>query len=355
MYSPSYYFLYRSGRATMAEHRAALVAHALQQGIKPAAREFQTTVKTVRKWVRRYQQQKRPGLANRCTRPRHCPKAMDEHSRRRLERIYLARRERHYRINAALIRREYRIGYSLPTVLKALRSFGYPGRSTKTATKRDLRHIKAELKVMQRIQIDVKYLDDIPELQPAYQRYRLPRYQYTARCVRTGTLFISYARELSALNSACFLLLLAAHLRSQQFNLAQISIQTDNGSEFAEIWNSLKPSLFTLQLRKEGFAAHRRIPPGAKSWQSDVESSHRLIEEEFYAFCQLRSRADFLRQAQRYQEYFNLARHNRYKGGCPRELVARLRPHTPLDLFRFPVRVLDDEPSLMQHVLRFSA
>src|SRR5712664_3564203 len=43
-------------------HRLRLVAHAPLQGIKPTARLFQTTVPTVRKWLRRYQQQGPRGL-----------------------------------------------------------------------------------------------------------------------------------------------------------------------------------------------------------------------------------------------------------------------------------------------------
>ncbi len=30
-------------------------------------------------------------------------------------------------------------------------------------------------------------------------------------------------------------------------------------------------------------ARHVTTPPGAKAWQSDAETSHRLIEDEFYA------------------------------------------------------------------------
>jgi hypothetical protein len=37
-------------------HRLRLVAHARQHGIKPTARLFQTTVPTVRKWLRRVPQ-----------------------------------------------------------------------------------------------------------------------------------------------------------------------------------------------------------------------------------------------------------------------------------------------------------
>ena len=43
-------------------HRLRLVAHARQHGIQATARLFQTTVPTVRKWLRRYQQPGPSGL-----------------------------------------------------------------------------------------------------------------------------------------------------------------------------------------------------------------------------------------------------------------------------------------------------
>jgi hypothetical protein len=51
---------------------------------------------------------------------------------------------------------------SLPTVLRVLKKHGYfIKRKTKTERKRDLREIKNKYKAFEKIQIDVKYLDDI--------------------------------------------------------------------------------------------------------------------------------------------------------------------------------------------------
>src|SRR2546421_13065572 len=51
-------------------HRLRLVESAQQRGIKPTARLFSTTVATVRKWLRRFQQQGGSGLRER-SRARH--------------------------------------------------------------------------------------------------------------------------------------------------------------------------------------------------------------------------------------------------------------------------------------------
>src|SRR5258707_8783707 len=51
-------------------HRLRLVESAKQRGIKPTARLFATTVPTVRKWLRRYQQRGPSGLLEQ-SRARH--------------------------------------------------------------------------------------------------------------------------------------------------------------------------------------------------------------------------------------------------------------------------------------------
>jgi len=53
--------------------RLALVDYARECGIKAAARAFQTTVRTVRKWLRRYQAQGAKGLQELSRAPRSCP------------------------------------------------------------------------------------------------------------------------------------------------------------------------------------------------------------------------------------------------------------------------------------------
>ena len=75
-----------------------------------------------------------------------------------------------------------------------------------------MREVKRKLKVFEMIQMDTKRLDDIEELYPAYRRYKLPRYQFTARDVRTGGVWIAYAMENTLTNAVWFLKLLALHL-----------------------------------------------------------------------------------------------------------------------------------------------
>ena len=57
--------------------RLSLASYARQHGIKAAARLFQTTVPTVRKWLRRYQAAGLPGLPARSRAPHSCPHTIE--------------------------------------------------------------------------------------------------------------------------------------------------------------------------------------------------------------------------------------------------------------------------------------
>jgi hypothetical protein len=48
----------------------------------------------------------------------------------------------------------------------------------------------------------------------------------------------------------------------------------------------------------------------AYTWQADVETVHRLIEDEFYEVEEVSSRADFLAKARAYNLWFKVGRRN---------------------------------------------
>ncbi|MCF7929857.1 MAG: helix-turn-helix domain containing protein [Spirochaetales bacterium] len=68
----SYYDLYRNSKDHI-RYRLDMIRYAQKHGIKPTARHFQTTQGTVRKWVRRFEAEKRPGLVDRSKRPKTSP------------------------------------------------------------------------------------------------------------------------------------------------------------------------------------------------------------------------------------------------------------------------------------------
>ena len=70
---------------------------------------------------------------------------------------------------------------------------------------------------------------------PHYNHYRealgLPKYQYTARDVKTGLLFTAYSNELSLSNNIIFLKHIIKFLKQNGVDLTKITFQYDNGSE----------------------------------------------------------------------------------------------------------------------------
>jgi hypothetical protein len=213
-------------------------------------------------------------------------------------------------------------------------------RKKKYKRARDLRELKARYRPLEKLQIDVKELKDIPELYPALVKYRLPRYQYTARCIRTGACFISYAFEQNLTNSTTFARYVLGHLKAM--GITPRLIQTDNGSEFTGNWQSRKPSAFTRLLTDTFALVHRRIPPGAKTYNSDVEAYHRLIEDEFYRIEPIDSAKDFISKAYTYNLYFNYLRKNSYKGGrTPWEITDENLGTKSKTLLSLPPIILD--------------
>ena len=95
---------------------------------------------------------------------------------------------------------------------------------------------------------------------------------------------------------------------------------------------------------------HYTIPPGATTYQSDVETVHRLIEDEFYQIEAFYSRKDFLTKAtsgQRatsgYQLFFNVARKNSYKRDqSALEIIKEKRPERDPRVILLPPVFLDE-------------
>ena len=150
------------------------------------------------------------------------------------------------------------------------------------------------------------------ELPISYTRYKLPRYQITARNVRTGVLYYFYTYEKSVLATTMCMKRLLNHLFRYGIKPENITIQTDNGFEFSGI-RMYHNRGFKKYLEKELKVRHRYIPPRCPNANADVETSHKIIEKEFYSIEHITSKKDFLEKSTTYQYYFNLMRKNSYK------------------------------------------
>ncbi len=71
-----------------------------------------------------------------------------------------------------------------------------------------------------------------------------------------------------------------------------------------------------------------RDPPGARTWQGDVETVHRLQEDEFFDRETFSNPADFWNKTTLYWHHFNLTRRNRAKEWqTPAQIVHTKNPH----------------------------
>jgi len=309
-------------------HRLRLVESAQRRGIKPTARLFRTTVPTVRKWLRRFEQRGPSGLLPLSRARHHQPHKTPLQREAQLVEL----RKTLPTFGARRLIREFQLRIGHHALERIWREHGLlRKRRRKYQRKQDLAHIKARWALFQQISADTKDLDDIPRYWQQAQRLDLPVIQYTAREIRSGLLFWSFAQQRSAGASAVFASRIQRHLLRYGVCLRDLVWQTDNGGEFK--------GQFPAAL---GDSQHVRIPPAAHTYQSDVETVHRLEEDEFFDLEDFASRGDFLAKAHTYQLYFNLVRPNSHKENqSPWQIIERLAPRSPLQLCLLPPVFLD--------------
>jgi len=193
-------------------HRLRLVESARQRGIKPTARLFQTTVPTVRKWLRRYQQQGPRGLVEHSREPHRQPRMTPLE----LEHQVVALRRQLHTFGARRLIRELDLPLSHRALERIWRQHGLLGKwRRKYQRKQDLAAVKATWPLFQQISADTKDLNDIPHYLPQARALGLPLIQYTAREVRSGLLFLAFAQRRSRTASSVFAARIQRHLDRQ--------------------------------------------------------------------------------------------------------------------------------------------
>ena len=190
--------------------------------------------------------------------------------------------------------------------------------------------------------MDTKDLDDIPAYWTQMRAAHLPVVQYTAREVVSGLQFVAFAQERSLMYATLFIQGVLAHLQRCGVTLAGSRIQTDNGSEFIGSWNARAASSFTRAVEAIPGLTHTTIPPGAHTWQADVETVHRLIEDECYEVEPFPSRRVFLAKAASYTLWFNTVRRNSGKHDqAPWDIIHARDPTIRPAVVAFPPVFLD--------------
>jgi transposase len=316
-----------------------MVRLAKEKGIKPAARLLGSTAKTVRKWLKRWIPGSLEGLQEQSRAPKN--PAMRITASQRKKAIELKNQLPSW--GAERIKRDFDLQISEKAIRKIWQQEGLVRKKRrKHKTKQNLREVKAAWKLFQQTDYDTKDLIDIPEMWPQIQRFQLPTVQYTAREVVSGLQFIAYAQERSLAYSTLFIDRIISHLKQCGVDLKDCSFQTDNGSENIGSWNAKNDSMLTKLLQNAGLT-HKTIPPSAHTWQADVETAHRLIEDEFYEVETFTGRYDFLAKAALYNLWFNVARKNSYKENrTPWEIIHQRDPNISPRIAVLPPVFLDE-------------
>ena len=292
------------------QQRYQMIMYALSHGIKPTARIYDTTPKTVRKWIKRFRQGNYQALEDLSRRPKHSPNSLPPEMSAHIVKL----KSKYKRLGAEQVKILENLPVSPKTIRKTWRNNGVSSRKRrrKHVTKQNLREVKKKFKLFEQSCEDTKDLFDIPEYWPQMMHRRLPKIQYTFREVSCGIQFLGFADERTLTHATLFAEYINEHLK--KFNLLTEGDirQTDNGSEYIGSWCAKNPSAYTLAVENAKLI-HNTIPPGAHRFQSDVETVHNLIEFEFYEIETFKDRKDFMQKALTYQTFFNFQRPNSYK------------------------------------------
>ena len=319
--------------------RYQMVVYAKGHGIKPTARLYSAEPKTVRKWVKRFNEDGYQALEDISRRPHHSPHKTSEEAIKNIVKL----KAKYKRVGAEQIKVLENIKESAKTMRKIWRENGVSSRKRrkKYITKQNLREIKKQFALFERVCEDTKDLDDIPEYWPQMKRNRLPQVQYTLREISCGVQFLGFADERSLTHSWLFAEYVNEHLKKYNLIIEKGIRQTDNGVEYCGSWSATKPSAYTLAIESAKLT-HGTIPPGAHRFQSDIETVHNLIEAEFYEIENFADRTEFMEKANTYQLFFNLERPNTYKENkSPWQLAQEKRPNLPKEALMLPPVDLD--------------
>lgn len=341
-----YYQLVREKSKMNFHVRYQLVKEAQENGISEASRKFGTTRKTVRKWVKRHKEKGFAGLEEERRSPKRIPHKMKPEDEARVEEL---REQFKRKWGARKLKDRFKLKGSYSAIHRVIKQKNLlRARRKKHRKRKDLSALKKKLGLFKRNQIDTKDLRDILNYWPYIKKLNLPKHEYTYRELSTGACFYAYADENNSLYASLFARYVAEHLKRYGIEVSEIEWQSDNGSEFiGSVRKKMNlRSAFEKVLDEYGIY-HRRIPPRASYLQGDVETFHRIVEDEFYDIETFDNDTQFLGKAYAYQLYFNYMRNNRYRENkTPVEILKERFPEINQSILNLP-------PVRLEHLYKF--
>lgn len=257
---------------------------------------------TLRKWLKRYEQEGLEGLQDQSRRPHNSPNAKVGEQ----EASWILRLRKHRKLGARRIQnelfREHHCSLALATIHKVL---------VKNKVKPLKRHRKKTGYI--------RYQRPIPGERVQMDTCKIASgiYQYTAvdDCSRYRVLAVFSRRT-----AANTLLLLEQVIEEMPFPIQRI--QTDRGREFFAVKVQEQMMAYGIKFRPN--------KPGAPHLNGKVERSQRTDKEEFYSTVHLDIN-ELQETLPEWQHYYNWQRvHGSLKGRTPMEKVCDLLKETPL-------------------------
>lgn len=317
--------------------RLEMVEYAKRHSQKEAMVAYSASKTTVRKWVERYNLFGLNGLLDQSRAPHNQWKKCSAEVEAEIKKL---RKQTKNKMGARKLKERFGLEYSESCINRIIRENHELQRKKKTRNEKrnDLWSVKKLMKAFEVIQVDVKELMDISNYYvQQWHNSELPKYEITARDVKTGATWVCLSDTKESTRTSAFVSMLIQHLKEHGFDVKKIGIQTDNGTEF----HNLKAGQGLSQMEKvlEHFGvASLRIPPAAPTFNSDVETFHRLVEDEFYAIERFKDVEDMFRQEYTYMLDFNYLRKNSNKDNkTPLELLKEDYPDCNEGVLNFPV------------------
>ena len=334
----AYYSLVKEMKSKF-NFRYHLVQYARTHSVSQAAREFSVTRKIIRKWLRRFEKGGLRALEDQTKAPHHIPHKLKELDENKIQ----LTREKYPQWGPRRLRDLARLPYGASAIYRVLKERGLCPKKKKYQKKRDLRELKKRLYgVFEKFQVDVKYLDDIPEFYPFLVRLELPKFELTARCIISGATFTSYADSNNTTNAGIFAEYVIGHLKYYGVEVSGAEFQYDNGVEFiGHISKKEGKTPFQERIDYHGLR-HGRIPVASPTFNSDVESFHRIVEQEFYSCEAFQDRTQFFAKAYSYLLFYNYFRPNSWKENqSPWQIVQKAFPEISRNVLNLPPIHLD--------------
>ena len=295
--------------------RLEMVRFAMDKNYKAAARFFNCSKNTVKKWSRRYQKLGNAGLIDISRKPKNSPKRIKQDDINIISETTKDAKYKGKHITVKNIRKKTHIEHYADVTINR-----YINKATgKTRNKKHKQSNggsvawKKKLKPFRLIQIDIKYLTDIHNLKPYFseEHNNLAKYQITARDVATGASIVAYCDDKSSTYTIIFLeqILYPFLKQFKHLDFKKIKIQTDCGSEFTNKYKKTKGQSpvvhsFTLFIESK-FKSHKTNIPGHCTANSDVESFHWSIERDCLGWDDITNNNELIACTTDYIEEYN--------------------------------------------------